>query len=171
MKLINVKTGLAQDGETCFSEAGFQNEDGAFWVFCMEADELCLLVRSEMPMLELAESMDLTEGMPYEVRSADCGGEAPEMQEIECDLFELIAYCGESELEHFECWKHDGGEGIYTAAEADDGIAFVVAYGLLQRAFYPDSDFCASLSASLEESEEIDSAEVESLLHLVTERE
>ena len=101
MKLINLKIGLAQDGETCFSEAGFQNEDGAFWVFCMEADELCLLVRSEMPMLELAESMDLTEGMPYEVRSADCGGEAPEMQEIECDLFELIAYCGESELEHF----------------------------------------------------------------------
>lgn len=171
MKLINLKTGLAQDGETCFSEAWFQNEDGAFWVFCMEADELCLLVRSDVPMLEMAESMDLTEGMPYEVRSADCDREEPETQEIECDLFELIAYCGESELEHYECWKHDGGEGVYTAAEADDGIAFVIAYGLLQRAFYPDSEFCASFSAALEESEEIDAAEVEKLLDLLTKQE
>ena len=109
MEIIKL-TAQTQDNEICCSEGLFGNDEGQFYIIAIESGELILLVRSELSL----------EGLMDSVREDD-----------EFDLEDLLAYCMESDLERYECWDGDGGEGLYEASEAEDGLAFVIAYDLL----------------------------------------
>lgn len=50
---------------------------------------------------------------------------------LEIDLESILAYCMENEFEYYQCWRHDGNEGLCEAAESDNGTAFVVVYDLI----------------------------------------
>ena len=110
MEIINLSVAQAQDNELCFSEGLFSNDEEQFYIFAIESGELILLVRSDLSMDELMDNIQ---------------------KDDKFDLEDLLAYCMESDLERFECWDGDGNEGLYEASEADDGLAFVIAYDLL----------------------------------------
>lgn len=110
MEIINLSVAQAQDNGLCFSEGLFSNDEEQFYIFAIESGELILLVRSDLSMDELMDDIQ---------------------EDDKFDLEDLLAYCMESNLERYECWDGDGNEGLYEASEADDGLAFVIAYDLL----------------------------------------
>lgn len=110
MEIIKLTTAHAQNNEDRFSEALFRNDEGQFHILAIESGELILLVRSDLSLEKLMDSA---------------------REDDEFDLEDLLAYCMESNMERYECWDGDGNEGLYEASEADDGLAFVIAYDLL----------------------------------------
>ena len=107
MEIIKLTSGQAQGNDICFSEGAFNNDDGQFYIFAIESDELVLLVCSYLSMEDLINN----------IREDD-----------EFDIENLIAYCMESDMERYECWDGDGNEGLYEASETDNGLAFVITY-------------------------------------------
>lgn len=110
MEIIKLAAAQEQDNGIRFAEGMFCNNDEQFYVFAIESGELILLVRSDLSLEELMDN----------IREDD-----------EFDIEDLLAYCMESDMERYECWDGDGNEGLYEASEADDGLAFVTAYDLL----------------------------------------
>ena len=54
------------------------------------------------------------------------------------DVESVLANCMEGDLETYQCWRHDGNEGLYEASESDAGIAFVVVHDLLATNGFPN---------------------------------
>lgn len=57
---------------------------------------------------------------------------------VDLDIENVLAHCMESDLETYQCWRHDGNEGFYEASNSDAGLAFVVVHDLLATTGFPN---------------------------------
>lgn len=165
MEIVKIAVGRAEESDICFAESVFVQEDQENFVFAIETDELILLVRSDVPFLKLHQNIqenseDDCNTCDYAVDSWDAKGKTTSKETVELDLEQVLAYCMESDLETYQCWRHDGNEGLYEASESDGGLAFVLAHDLLTSDDFPnvremveDDDDGAELISLLEEIE------------------
>lgn len=123
--------GTENDTEIAFAEIGFWDENGDSFVFCIESGDLCLLVYSEKSMFSIAEDLDIPAEHEITFIIIEDQNEAPKKQTLPFSCEDLLAYCMESELERYECWRDDGGEGVYEASESENGIKFGITYDFM----------------------------------------
>lgn len=123
--------GTEKDTEIAFAEIGFGDENGDSFVFCIESGDLCLLVYSEHSMFSIAEDLEIPAEHEITFIINEGQNEVPQKQILPFSCEDLLAYCMESELERYECWRDDGGEGIYEASESENGIKFEIAYDFM----------------------------------------
>lgn len=57
---------------------------------------------------------------------------------VDLDIENVLAHCMKSDLETYQCWRHDGNEGFYEASDSDAGLAFVVVHDLLATTGFPN---------------------------------
>lgn len=175
MRIKGLSKGYLSNTDMCYAEVIFEEEE-TFSIICVEANDLCLLVRTDITMAEICESLDAEENYEYEVLSY-YGGEEVNKETVELNLEAIMELCMNSDWEKYECWDYDGGEGICSAAESKVGIAYLIAYDFMQKVFYPyryfkidpkkynEDEMSVSVFAHiLEIYEDMDSIEVEELL-------
>ncbi len=150
--------GTENDTEIAFAEIGFEDENGDSFVFCIESGDLCLLVYSEKSMFSIAEDLDIPAGHEITFIISEGQYEAPQKQILPFSCEDLLAYCMESEIERYECWRDDGGEGVYEASESENGIKFEIAYDFMYLDSVPDSE---AFSYLYQKYDELDSSAVE----------
>lgn len=134
MEIIKLSLGETEDREMCFSEGMFRQEDTVFHVFAIASGELILLVHADLSLAEFADSIQ----DECEFESCECAvvswnteTKTATQHTVAFDLESITAYCMESDMECYQCWHHDGNEGLYEAAESEYGLAFVIAHDLL----------------------------------------
>ena len=162
MEIIELSLGETEDREMCFSEGMFCQEDTTFYIFAIASGELILLVHSDLSLAEFANSIqDECEFDPCECDVVSWNTEAKTATQhtMALDLESIMAYCMESDMECYQCWKHDGNEGLYEPSESEDGLAFVIAHDLLAldnfenvRTMAENDEDAAVLLAVLEEA-------------------
>ena len=162
MEIIKLSLGETEDREICFSEVMFCQEKIFFHVFAIASGELILLVNADLSLEEFADSIqDECEFEPCECKFVSWNTEAKTIAQhiMALDLENIMAYCVESDMECYQCWRHDGNEGLYEAAESEYGIAFVIAHDLLAldnfenvRAMAEEYEDAAELLAVLKEA-------------------
>ena len=163
MEILTLTLGKATDRDISFAEGLFSKNDENFYIFAITSDELTLLVRSELSLTELMVSIQ--EAGEVEFEPFDCNivswsaeSKCISTENAELDIEGLLAYCMESDMEAYQCWYHDGNEGLYEASEADDGLAFVIVHDLVSlnnfenvRTMAEDDEDAVSLIAILDE--------------------
>ena len=105
------------------------------WFYCISQDELCLLARDELSPIEL--TAQLESDAVVKVECFDVETNSLKTEEDGVDIDALLAFFMEKEDEKYECWDHDGGEGISEAASSENGRCYVLAYKLLENIHYP----------------------------------
>ena len=96
----------------------------------MSAGELDFFFRSDAPLSVLTEQMDSEDGSEFSCMEWSIGDEEVSKGESVIPLEELIAEQQEGENEFYECWKHDGGEGLSDMSMSEDANPFLITYDL-----------------------------------------
>lgn len=130
MNIKELRLGICEGGDLSFSEIGFSSEDDVFWIIALNAGELDFFFRSDVPLSELAAQMETEDGSEFEcVKWKDGNAELSE-EEFTFSPEELIAEQQEGEAEFYECWKHDGGEGLSEMSMSEDANPFLITHDL-----------------------------------------
>lgn len=135
MEIITLQVGRTEEIDAGFAEGLFSDGDESFRIIAIDNGELSLLVNSDLSLAELMEEAcgdEESSACEYEITSWDAESKEVSNQTAELDLESVLAYCMSNEFECYECWRNDGNEGLYSASEADKGLAYVLLYDLLQ---------------------------------------
>ena len=118
-----------------FAEGEFLKDGERFCAFAFISGDLLLFVRSDLSMLELMNSIKKKRTCDLSVVSWNAEDNCSTKQHVDLDIESILAYCLESDLERYECWRGDGGESMAEAFGSDDALALLVVYDLLFHGF------------------------------------
>lgn len=130
MEIIKLSVGGNEDLDIGFAEGEFSFNDETFFVYAISTGEVVLLVKADCSLDEMNQSLQ-EDTAEYRVSSWDVQNKKSSASVVDLDVESVLAHCMESELETYQCWRHDGNEGLCEAAESDAGLAFVVVHDLL----------------------------------------
>jgi len=132
MELIRLNRAIDSDGEFLFAELAFSDDGDIVNAICIEANELRLLVNSEMSVEDIVDEMEFGVGPEFEIETVDAQGNITNAQQT-IDIEALLAYFMESDMERYECWKADlGEEGLCEAEESEAAVPLFLAYDYLR---------------------------------------
>ena len=135
MEIIKLSVGENEELDISFAEGEFSFNDESFFVYAISTGEMMLLVKADCSLDEMNQSIQEDDsdydGCDYNVSSWDAKNKRSTARVVDLDVENVLAHCMESDLETYQCWRHDGNEGLCEASESDDGLAFVVVHDLL----------------------------------------
>lgn len=102
---------------------------------------MILLAKSDVSIVNLQQSIreeDL-ELYAYNLNSWEQTSKTTSSAVTDLDLESILAYCMENEFECYQCWRHDGNEGLCETSKSDSGSAFVIVYDLLTADNFPNT--------------------------------
>ena len=127
IEIIKLRKGFCEEGDLSFSEIAFSSGDSEYWVIAMSAGEMDFYLCAAEPLIALADEMGLAADWDFEVAESGEGQDSGSgVQTI--SLEELLAALQESDLEHYECWRNDGGEGLPEMAGSEHANEFLITY-------------------------------------------
>ena len=142
MEIIKLTVGENEDLDISFAEGKFSVNDETFFVYAISTGELILLAKSDVSIGNLQKSIEEEVELDlyaYNSNSWIQGSKTISNKVLEFDLESILAYCMENEFECYQCWRHDGNEGLCEAAESDSGTAFVIVYDLITESDFPNT--------------------------------
>ena len=131
MEIIKLSVGENENLDFGFAEGEFSFNDETFFVYAISTGEMTLLVKADCSLDEMNQSMQ-EDTAEYRVSSWDVQNKKSSAGVVDLDVESVLANCMESDLETYQCWRHDGNEGLCEASESDAGLAFVVVHDLLE---------------------------------------
>lgn len=127
IEINKLRKGFCEEAELSFSEIAFSSEKSKYWVVALNAGDIEFYFCSEKPLSSLAEELELTADWDFEItESGEEQDNGSSMQTL--SLEELIGSLQESDLEHYECWRGDGGEQLSEMAESEHAKEFLITY-------------------------------------------
>lgn len=108
MEIVKLSLDETENCEMCFSEGMFYQEDTTFHIFAIASGELILLVHADLSLAEYADSIqDECDFEPCEcdVVSWNTETKTATQHTVTLDLESIMAYCMESGMECYQCWK------------------------------------------------------------------
>ena len=99
-------------------------------MYALSTGEVMLLVKADCSLDEMNQSLQ-EDTAEYRVSSWDVQNKKSSASVVDLDVESVLAHCVESDLETYQCWRHDGNEGLCEASESDAGLAFAVVHDLL----------------------------------------
>ena len=130
MEIIKLTVGENEDLDIGFAEGEFSFNDETFFVYAISTGEVVLLVKADCSLDEMNQSLQ-EDTAEYRLSSWDIQNKKSSASVVDLDVESVLANCMESDLETYQCWRHDGNEGLCEASESDVGLAFVVVHDLL----------------------------------------
>lgn len=126
-KIIEMKTGTFDNG--ALAAICVDTDGESCWYYCVEQDELCLLVKDSNAPEEICATIDCESLSDLECFSVVQKSMCVSQKAI--DNESLLEFFMENDFEKYECWKNDGYSGVAEAAEESEfGKCFVLAFKL-----------------------------------------
>lgn len=142
MEIIKLSIGENEEHEISFAEGEFSFNDESFFVYAISSGDMMLLVKADCSLYEMNQSIQEDDsdyiGCDYSVSSWDAKNKSSTASVVDLDIENVLVHCMESDLETYQCWRHDGNEGLYEASDSDAGLAFVVVHDLLATTGFPN---------------------------------
>ena len=130
MSIKELRLGICEDADLSFSEIGYSSKDEEFWIIALSAGELDFFFRSDASLSALIEPTDKDNGSAFECMEWTVGDAKLTENKMIFSPEEVIAEQQEGENEFYECWKHDGGEGLSDMSMSEDANPFLITHDL-----------------------------------------
>ena len=166
MKLVELSKGFTSESDVLYAQVQAVNNGETRHVFCIEANEMQLYVSSDKSILEIWDELESDSEIEYEITSCNADGQVSVTKDIFVDLEEILAYCMESNLEHYECYDGDISDSADMILESENATLFAMCYDFMKTAFLPrsESDDKIALLSQYKKYQDVESMDLEELL-------
>ena len=166
MKLTELSKGFTTETDVLYAQIHAVDNGEPCYVFCIEANEMQLYVSSDKSILEIWDELGSESEIEYEITSCDAGGQVSVIKDVFVDLEEILAYCMESDLEHYECYDGDISDSADMILESESAPLFAMCYDFMKTAFLPrsESDDKTALLSQYKKYQDVESMDLEEFL-------